>query len=383
MSWLKNETLKEAGWKGISEYQFESMALTALLPGAVWHSTGAVRSIGFRGKLPPELQDGKLVAEVVKMTHGVVGYRSGFGDSHQVVFFDTGVVSVNLSGDIVNVSGMLAKEDVVNDLRSLRDLLLPIETARQVFVITKRGGDLYLDSIGMGAVTLERENYHPDVIEGYDYVVSELQSTSPAGRLVLLEGPPGTGKTFMIRGLVDDVPKATFVIVPPKMIGELGSPEIVPLLVEEKRRGVPLIFILEDADEAVTRRTKGSGDKLPIVSSVLNLGDGILGSLLDVRVVATTNAPEVRLDTAVTRKGRLLKRLTLKRLEADQAGGVLARLVGEEKALTGGDPPWHIKATNGDNNHNPSLADVYMHARTLGWLPPKIEDNGDDEEDDD
>jgi hypothetical protein len=378
MSWLKNETLKEAGWKGVSEYQFEQLALMALLPGAVRHNTGAVRSIGFRGKVPPELADGKLVEKVVEASKGVVGYIGGFDESTKSIFCDHGVVTVNLSGDVVDVSATLTHPKIIDALREIRDQLWPIETARQVFVITKRGGDLYLDSIGMGAVTLERENYHPDVIEGYDYVVSELKSTSPAGRLVLLEGPPGTGKTFMIRGLVDDVPQATFVIVPPKMIGELGSPEIVPLLVEEKRRGVPLIFILEDADEAVTRRSKGSGNKLPVVSSVLNLGDGILGSLLDVRVVATTNAPEVRLDTAVTRKGRLLKRLTLKRLEADQAGAVVARLVGQEKALTGGDPPWTIQATNGDNHHNPSLADVYTYARTLGWLPPEIEDNGDD-----
>jgi hypothetical protein len=366
--WLKSKVLESAGWEGTSYYQLESMAFVALLRDAVCSHDSRVRSVNIGGQVPDDLDVEALLGEV-----GQVGYSSGFGESTKAYFWKDGIAILTWGAKkkTVTVSATTTSQNAVNVLEAIGEKLLPVSQAREVFVITKRGGDLYLDSIGMGAIELERENYDPESIENYDYVVGELKSTSPAGRLVLLAGPPGTGKTFMIRGFVGDVDKGTFVVVPPNMIAELGSPEIAPLLIEEKRRGEPIILILEDADEALIKRTKESGDKLPIISSVLNLGDGILGSLLDVRVIATTNAPKVRLDTAITRAGRLLKQITLDRLELKQAAQVFERLT--DKALD--------NETRGEwGDKKASLADVYALARKHGWAPPKIEDEDEDEE---
>ncbi len=47
------------------------------------------------------------------------------------------------------------------------------------------------------------------------------------------------------------------------------------------------MLIVEDADECLVQR---GSDNMSTIASVLNISDGILGSILDVRVLATTNA---------------------------------------------------------------------------------------------
>jgi ATP-dependent 26S proteasome regulatory subunit len=87
----------------------------------------------------------------------------------------------------------------------------------------------------------------------------------------------------------------------------------------------PMTFLIEDADACLVPR---GADNVSLISSLLNLTDGIFGSMLDVRFIATTNASSIDFDPAITRPGRLCKHTYIDLLDSIKAGQVYARLTG-------------------------------------------------------
>jgi ATP-dependent 26S proteasome regulatory subunit len=61
---------------------------------------------------------------------------------------------------------------------------------------------------------------------------------------------------------------------------------------------------MEDAEKAVISREEGLGNE-SLVSSLLNIGDGILGSMLNLSIILTFNTARENVDKALLRKGRL------------------------------------------------------------------------------
>lgn len=192
----------------------------------------------------------------------------------------------------------------------------------------------------------------PEVLDAYEHVLADLRSDAPCGRFVLLEGPPGTGKSWLVRGLATES-DALFVFVSPGLMGRMSAPEVVPILLRERERQVPIILILEDADLAIVRR---AADNLSLVSDLCNLTDGLLAELIDIRIVATTNARRVEVDDAILRPGRLCAHVAIGVLPEEQAAAVYRR-------LTGRDPEVRLGGAR-------TLAEIYRLARCHGWTPP-------------
>lgn len=215
-------------------------------------------------------------------------------------------------------------------------------------------GGYSIRRLGAAGSPLERGNYNPAVLAHYDHIVRDLASASPCGRLTILSGAPGTGKTWLVRSLLANVPQAAFIVVPPQLVPELGSPAILPALTSAKNEfNGPICLILEDADKLLVNRKEGD---MSAISSMLNLGDGILGAVLDIRILATTNAEKLEMDPATRRAGRLCRYIQVDPLEPRVASGVYDRLV---KKPTSFDKPI-------------ALAEVYARAREAGWVAPPI-----------
>lgn len=226
-------------------------------------------------------------------------------------------------------------------------------SAGRVYVLISTDKGPKLQSIGVAAVPLERSNYNPEIIEDFDFVVQDLKSTSPSGRLTILDGKPGTGKTFLIRALLDAVPDALFVVVSAHLIPQLADPSMVNALLEtRKNKGdLPTVFLVEDADDCLVARDSSN---VNAVSALLNLGDGILGAMMDIRIVCTTNAKDDELDEAVRRPGRLNKKIHVGQLRGPVAEDLYAKLTGKKMRFRDG----------------ATLAEVYRIARGEGWTPP-------------
>jgi ATP-dependent 26S proteasome regulatory subunit len=215
-----------------------------------------------------------------------------------------------------------------------------------------------IQRIGCVRATLIRENYAPDVLKGYDQVVSDLMTDAPRGRFSIFDGPPGTGKTFLLRTIFSAAPRCHFVLVPPSLVGKLGDPGMLVTLLQARNNQHPLVLVLEDADSVIAVRER---DSMAALQTALNLGDGVLGDLINIRIIATTNSPLENLDPAIMRPGRLSARVKVERLSTLQGDEVLARLLRDAKIEIEGGPSKFVEA--------PTLAEVYGAADKLGWRP--------------
>jgi hypothetical protein len=241
------------------------------------------------------------------------------------------------------ISALFSRVIVPEDVK--KGLVFTLATSMQGYTIT---------SLGAAGSPIERGNYTKEVLEGYDHLVADLNTDKPCGRLVILSGPPGTGKTFLVRSILSNAPKAAFILVPPNLVKDLNGPDILPALVSAKREtNGPIVLVIEDADQCLVKREDGD---MATVSTLLNLGDGILGSVLDVRILATTNATKLEIDPATQRPGRLCRHVLVEDLDAETASKVLQRLTKK---------PLKFKSPK-------SLAQVYVEARKHGWAPEEI-----------
>jgi SpoVK/Ycf46/Vps4 family AAA+-type ATPase len=261
------------------------------------------------------------------------------------------------------------RKNVVDDTCRLFEMLIDRSAmSSAIHVLTTGDCGLTVSALGQNRIKFRPENYQAAVLKKLDYVVEEFKKRDPFGRLVLFHGPPGTGKSHLVRGLTQMLTNSLIIIVPPDMIQELGKPTFVKVLQSHKNeRSLTLLF--EDADEALVKRMS---DNMSAISSLLNLTDGLLGDLLDLRIVATTNAIKLEMEPALMRRGRLLANIHVDRLNTEEAWAVLQSLCGGEDAMHA-----HLNQKYPDAlspflaDETYALGDVYSVYEGVAELPTK------------
>lgn len=236
----------------------------------------------------------------------------------------------------------------------IKSLSIAIEDDRgTVYMLGSTQVGYQLFELGCAGITLEKINYPENVIKDYEEIRDQLESSTPQGRLVILNGEPGTGKTYLVRSLLKDVKKSVFVFIPPHLVSHLVDPNFIPTLLQlvKDEGSVNITLVVEDADLILLKR---AGDNMPSISSILNFTSGIVGDMLNVKIVATTNAKRLDLDHAVLRDGRLLKHVEIGPLTPEKCKEVYKNLTGEEK----------------DFKTSLILGSVYKQAYDNGWRPP-------------
>ncbi len=296
------------------------------------------------------------------------------GDSTLYLWKD-GIVDLQVSGNYVTLQALSHSQVFVEELREFfKPQWAPAEKTGHIYAIVRQGMHLGLNSIGNAGIPLVEGNYTKKVQDDYRFAINDLNSESPSGRIVIMRGPAGTGKTHLIRAMLLQVPDAMFVLISPEVVTNLAGPELLPLLMNYRGGSTgPIVLVLEDADRCLVTR---ADENMSLIQSLLNLGDGILGSLLDIRIVATTNADELKLDKAVTRPGRLSKMLDVNHLDFETANSIFTRL------LPGAALPEILQKENPHNRLQMTLAEVYSLARQNGWKasPRKPKENEDKDE---
>lgn len=250
------------------------------------------------------------------------------------------VIDVSFTGKDcdINVFGMNEKE--VQDIVGLFAPLLKKKSQRKgrACTLLKGADGIYVSDLGAGGKPFMKENYLPAVVEDYNFVVKDLASASPRGRLVILDGPPGTGKTYFVRGLINEIENSVFLIVPSSLVSHISDPSFMPAIINlHEDEGVPIIMVLEDADTALLPRGM---DTMSTISDLLNFADGIVGNIIDFRIIATTNAKKMEIEPALLRKGRLSRNVHVGKLNEEKAKEVFERIteskleLGSKWALT-------------------------------------------------
>lgn len=193
--------------------------------------------------------------------------------------------------------------------------LLVNSTVEQTF--TKKLDFISNDGSGLGFSTFEfpekpnntELNYNDDFDEINKNIINDL-SQKKSG-LHLLHGIPGTGKTSYIKHLINTVDKR-FIYCPSFMVTSLSSPEFITLMLEH---GTDSILIIEDAEDALVSR---NDERNSAVTNILNLGDGLIGDVANIQIIATFNTDLSNVDEALLRKGRTLNKYEFKKLEINK-----------------------------------------------------------------
>ncbi|NKY46668.1 AAA family ATPase [Nocardia cerradoensis] len=193
---------------------------------------------------------------------------------------------------------MLTQADLVGALEVIRPLS---RSGTEELAI----GSLSLDDVGDMTETKQALTEavlwplrHPDSF-------ARLGIDPPRG--VLLYGPPGCGKTFLVRALAGTGQLSVHAVKGAELMDKwVGSSErAVRELFQRARDSAPSLIFLDEIDALAPRRGQstdsGVGDR--VVAALLTELDGV-EPLRDVVVVGATNRPEL-IDPALLRPGRL------------------------------------------------------------------------------
>jgi ATP-dependent 26S proteasome regulatory subunit len=97
----------------------------------------------------------------------------------------------------------------------------------------------------------------------------------------------------------------------------LLNPEFISFLLKNKS----CILIIEDAEKVITTREYQSESS--VVSTILQLTDGLFSDYLNIKIICTFNTSIERVDKALLRKGRMIANYEFKPLSKEKTNKLL------------------------------------------------------------
>lgn len=155
-------------------------------------------------------------------------------------------------------------------------------------------------------------------------------------------------KTSLIRSLITSLPKH-YVFITNGIAEHLGSPEFTSFLLDNRDS----VFILEDCEQILRKRTDtnffSSG-----IANILNMSDGLLSDIFNIKFICTFNADMNIIDDALLRKGRCYANYEFKELEPHKVQKLL-----------------HKRGFDVDNPKPMTLAEIYNYSNNDYSIKPK------------
>ena len=155
-----------------------------------------------------------------------------------------------------------------------------------------------------------KKNYNDDL--PYD-AMNDVIRSDKAG-LIMLYGIPGTGKTSLVKTLINDNRDTDFIFVDTSVCESISDGLFLDFLQEHKNS----VIVFEDCEKLLFSRDEMVNES---IGTILNLTDGIIAESMKIKFICTFNCDLAKVDKALLRKGRLsigyeFKKLSLEKTKA-------------------------------------------------------------------
>ena len=208
----------------------------------------------------------------------------------------------------------------LDTLKKAIDEVAPDQEIPKFFMIKKNQyGDFELVNFEIKLKNISVPNFYNDSLGDVHENLQSFLIEPDSNGIILFHGSPGTGKTSYIRHLISTV-KCRFIYIPNNLFEHLSDPEFISFVSSFPES----IIILEDCEELLRSRMQQSNDAG--ISNLLNLGDGLLGDALRLKIICTFNCDLSRIDEAILRKGRLAYRYEFGPLNVEKANKLFSIL---------------------------------------------------------
>ena len=153
--------------------------------------------------------------------------------------------------------------------------------------------------------------------EKHDRFVNLIHRKDHSG-LFIFHGLTGSGKTNYIRYLISQTHTETnFIFYPITLLREMADPQFITFISDYQNS----VLIIEESEDTVQARDTFNTDKGSI-ANLLNISDGLLSDVLNLKIISTFNTDIHNLDKALLREGRLLGIHKFDKIPAENANKI-------------------------------------------------------------
>ncbi|QHT68364.1 AAA family ATPase [Rhodocytophaga rosea] len=183
-------------------------------------------------------------------------------------------------------------------------------------VLSRNTRGFFTKDVPTDTLQVNIEELYNDDFREINSVIMQVMATEKSG-LILLHGAPGTGKTSYIKHLISSFNKKPFIFIQNEFIKDLLNPDFISFLLKNRNS----TLIIEDAEKVITTREYIS--EISMVSTILQLTDGLFSDYLNIKIICTFNTNIERVDKALIRKGRMIASYEFKPLSKEKTNKLL------------------------------------------------------------
>ncbi len=229
------------------------------------------------------------------------------GEDHAV--FKAGDILIRISSRRRNINvSMAGNPQTIESYTKWFDSQWKRSTDLIRWVYSPRGDEI---SVPLQVPTFHTEAY-PWMADPIGYMDQYLNSNA---NVLILIGPPGTGKTTFIKNLIARANSGAMVAYDAEILSNDGF--FASFI--EGREG---ILVMEDADAFLSSRQEGN----TMMHRFLNVSDGLV-SASDKKIIFSTNLPNVNdIDEALMRPGRCFDVMQFRELTRDEAATLASKV---------------------------------------------------------